>query len=86
MIDNSDNNCDMRSNGEFEIIRKYIPSAQVVVDVGLEYGVWTKAALSVNPTAEYHCFEPNVKVIPKDLPDNVIVKSFGITFTLGSKQ
>lgn len=77
-MDSSDNNCDMNTNGELKVIEQYIPNAKIIFDVGLEKGTWTKRALKVNPTAEYHCFEPNINRIPQDLPSNVIVNNFAL--------
>jgi FkbM family methyltransferase len=55
---NSDNNCDMRRNGELRWIREVIPECATVFDVGSNIGDWTDLVLRVNPFIKIHCFEP----------------------------
>jgi FkbM family methyltransferase len=57
---NGENNGDMQSNGEVQLLRRVLPGAKVIFDVGANVGEWIHAALKVEPSAEYHCFEPSI--------------------------
>src|SRR5205085_6354632 len=56
---NNDNDFDMRSNGELRLARRLLPHATIAFDVGANRGEWSAAALSINPRAEIHAFEPS---------------------------
>ena len=53
------NNANITTNGELEVIRKYIPHCRIVFDVGAHIGEWTQLALKENPQVQIHCFEPS---------------------------
>jgi FkbM family methyltransferase len=48
----------MRTNGECEVIRRFIPASQIVFDVGANKGDWASEVLALNPNVDLHCFEP----------------------------
>jgi len=54
-----DSNGDMMTNGEFRVMRHFLPGSSVVFDVGAHTGEWTRHALSVNSGLNVHCFEPS---------------------------
>lgn len=53
-----DSNGDMMTNGEFRVMRHFLPGSSVVFDVGAHTGEWTRLALSMNHNLNIHCFEP----------------------------
>lgn len=55
---NGDNNCDIRSNGEWRWMKEVIPECTTVFDVGANIGDWTDMALHFNRLLTVHCFEP----------------------------
>lgn len=57
-----DNNIDRTTNGEFWLLRKLMPHAQVVVDVGANIGVYSGEILKINPNISIHAFEPDPAV------------------------
>jgi len=84
---NSENNCDMVTNGEFRLLKQLLPGASVVFDVGANTGQWTKEALKFNPKAEYHCFEPCAEtykaLISNSFPANVTTNNFALGSSVG---
>lgn len=58
-LHNGDNDCDIETNGELLVARAVLPHCRTVFDVGANIGEWTALALTVNPGAVYHCFEPS---------------------------
>ena len=56
------NPCHMDKNGELETLKKNIPMAQIVFDVGANIGDWTRDAIKINQHASFHCFEPSSKI------------------------
>lgn len=55
---NGDQDGDMRTNGECEVIRRFIPSSKTVFDVGANKGDWATEVLALNSHVDLHCFEP----------------------------
>jgi len=53
-----DNNMDPETNGEYCILRKFIPRCDVIFDVGANEGQWTSRASEANPGCQIHAFEP----------------------------
>ncbi len=49
---------DMTINGELKFIKQQVPASEIIFDVGAHTGSWSEHALSVNPEAKIHCFEP----------------------------
>jgi FkbM family methyltransferase len=58
-LHHGDNDCDLHTNGELRLARAVLPHCNVVFDVGANVGEWTELALTINPRASYHCFEPS---------------------------
>ncbi len=54
----NDNEDDMSLNGEIQLLQESLPQAQTIFDVGANLGIWTRAALRINPQVAVHCFEP----------------------------
>ena len=81
-----ENNCDIATNGEMFVLKKYLAAAGVVFDVGANIGDWTKTVLRISPSATVHCFEPCQETFSalkqNNFPDGVILNDFG----LGSKN
>lgn len=54
-----ENNCDINTNGELVVLKKYLKDCKVIFDVGANQGDWTELALSINPQLQIHLFEPS---------------------------
>lgn len=84
------NNEDIVTNGELEVIRKFIPSCKIIFDVGAHVGDWTRLVLNHNPKAEIHCFEPSAftfkKLSSQNFPSRVICNSFGLSSHIGEAK
>lgn len=84
VVNRHNGDCDyrMETNGEFRFSKETLPSARVVFDVGAHVGLWTRAALKINPGAQYHCFEPCpdtfAELRSNDFPDNVVLNNCGL--------
>lgn len=80
---NGDNDDNMRTNGEMHLLRQALPGARTVFDVGANVGSWVRAALQVNSSADYHCFEPSrgayLALVGADLPKNVRANNVGLS-------
>ena len=80
---NSENNCDMRTNGEFRFIKNNLPRCEIVFDIGANIGEWTQEALLINPKATIHCFEPSLytyeKLVANTFPENIICNNYGLS-------
>jgi len=81
-----ENNCEIETNGEMFVLKKYLTSGDVVFDVGANIGDWTKTVLNIIPDAAVHCFEPCRKTFltlkDNNFSGNVILNNIG----LGSKN
>lgn len=53
-----DNNCNIRTNGENRVLKRYLPGCKIVFDIGANVGVWTQEALRIEPDLRVYCFEP----------------------------
>ncbi len=49
---------DISINGELRFLKVHAPACITIFDVGAHVGTWTQHALSINPEAQIHCFEP----------------------------
>jgi FkbM family methyltransferase len=54
-----DNNFDRRTNGEFWLLEKLMPRANIVFDVGANSGDYSAEILKINPMVSVHAFEPD---------------------------
>ncbi|HYC60601.1 MAG TPA: FkbM family methyltransferase [Thermoanaerobaculia bacterium] len=81
-LHNGDNNCDIGTNGELLVARAALPHCGVVFDVGANVGEWTNLALTINPNATYHCFEPSQPTFAvlsrRSFPANAHRNPFGL--------
>lgn len=85
-IYNNDNNGKMSSNGEFNIIKKYIKNESVVFDVGANVGDWIQECIKISPQIKGHCFEP-VKETFKKLEASNFSKNITLNnYALGEKE
>lgn len=79
---NGDNDFDIRTNGELHLAKLALPHARVVFDVGANVGDWTELALTINPSAQIHAFEPSDatyrKLSAHQFPPNVRLNHFGL--------
>ncbi len=55
---NGENNCDIRTNGEYKFLQKCAREMKIFFDVGANEGEWSKTVLDLNPNAVIHAFEP----------------------------
>lgn len=80
---NSENNCDMKTNGEYQFIKNNLKNCNVVFDVGANIGEWTTEALNINPKLHIHCFEPSSYTFKKlqqnKFNKNVLCNNFGLS-------
>ena len=74
---------DMTINGELLFINKHAPHSKVVFDVGAHIGSWAEHALSANPKAQIHCFEPMKKnfgkLIDQPFANQLVCNHFGLS-------
>lgn len=68
-------NGNMSTNGEGAIIEHFMPSSNVVFDVGANIGLWSKHALKVNSNLKVYAFEP-IPQIFSILVTNIDAKTF----------
>ena len=84
---NGDNNSDMKVNGEFRFMQRNLPKCETIFDIGANVGQWTALALSVNPTASIHCFEPSrnsfQRLLANRFPASVVCNNFGLSSARG---
>jgi FkbM family methyltransferase len=86
----SENDSDMRTNGELRLMRQILPGCRVVFDVGANVGGWTREALRVNAALEVHCFEPCrasfARLAAQGFPPQVRCNDFGLGSTARDVQ
>ena len=86
---NSENNDEIRTNGELRFMRQILGSCYTVFDVGANVGKWTELALGINPTLNMHCFEPSQetfqRLLKRAFPPNVMCNNFGLGSALEQK-
>jgi len=79
---NGDNDINMQTNGEEALLRRALPAARIVFDVGANVGDWAAAALAINPAIELHAFEPSpttfATLAARGLPANVTLVNAGL--------
>lgn len=84
-----DGNGDMMTNGEYRLMRHFLPDSSVVFDVGAHTGEWAKHALTIRPNLAIHCFEPGrdnfEKLVMNVAADDVICNDFGLGSSKGEK-
>lgn len=51
-------NCDMRTNGELNIVNLLIKPGHIIFDIGANKGEWSKHVLSISPDMHLYAFEP----------------------------
>jgi FkbM family methyltransferase len=79
---NSENDCDIHSNGEYKVLTDFMPKSTVVFGVGANIGDWAKLALSLNKNLELHCFEPSkftFQQLKQSVPANVRCNNYGLS-------
>jgi len=80
---NGQNDGNMISNGEFNVMTLLLPRCAVVLDIGANQGEWSKKALSINSNLELHCFEPSCKTFERltkcNFPINVKLNNLGVS-------
>lgn len=54
-----ENNCDINTNGEMQVLKAYIKPQSVIFDVGANVGDWTRTVLDISSEVEVHSFEPS---------------------------
>lgn len=78
-----ENNGNIKTNGEFRVMKQLLPTSKIVFDIGANVGSWTLLALSINPNLNVHCFEPCSdaynKLSRNNFPSNVILNNTGIS-------
>ena len=78
-----ENNDDMHTNGELNLLRQALVGRQIVFDIGANVGNWSATAHEIDPDIELHCFEPSAatfeKLKAKLLPENAHLNNFGLS-------
>jgi len=86
---NSENNSDMRTNGELRLLQEVLPDCATIFDVGANVGEWTELALDINPDLKIHCFEPSVATFralqSRGIKGAVVLNHLGLGAYLGEK-
>jgi FkbM family methyltransferase len=81
-----ENNCHIDTNGELDFLQAHAGGLKIIFDVGANVGDWVKTVLSINPSAQIHCFEPSEKTFgilcSNKFSENVVLNQLG----LGSKK
>ena len=87
---NGDNNGDMKTNGELRFMRRNLPQCKTIFDIGANVGEWTALALSANPTANIHCFEPSPntfqRLLTNRFPATVVCNNLGLSSARGESK
>ena len=82
---NNENNDDMRTNGELQLIRRILPLCTIVFDVGANVRNWTSLALTINPQLTVHCFEPSEatyqRLLNNRFSPSIICNNYGLSST-----
>ncbi len=82
-----ENNDDIKTNGELNVLKLQIKDCSVVFDVGANIGEWTKLVLKYNPDIDIHCFEPikanYQKLLLNKFTGNVNCNNSGISSKVG---
>ena len=86
---NGENNADIETNGELDLMQKTFGTFTTVFDVGAHVGDWTALALSINPRLAVHCFEPSRHTFElltqKAFPDSVVLNNCGLSSSRGER-
>jgi len=87
---NGENSGDIRVNGELSLLKKMLPGAKTVFDIGANVGEWAELALSIDSKLHLHCFEPSKVTFSKlkdnHFPANVACNNFGLSSVAGEKK
>jgi len=84
-VEKHDGDCngDMMTNGEYRLMRHFLPDSSVVFDVGAHTGEWAKHALTIHPNLAIHCFEPGRenfgRLVTNVASDRVQFNHFGLS-------
>ena len=77
-----ENNDDILTNGELDLMNSRLANSKVVVDAGANAGSWASLALKINPKVQIHCFEPSEgtfkQLLEREFPPNVTCNNFGL--------
>jgi FkbM family methyltransferase len=80
----------MQTNGEFHFMRRCLPHCGTIFDVGANVGEWTALALSINPGASIHCFEPSRstyrRLVANGFPATVVCNNLGMSSVRGEAK
>ena len=77
-----ENNCDIQTNGELLVLKKYISNGDVIFDAGANIGEWTKYVLKISPEAKIHCFEPcrgTFQMLKNNVGADAKLNNFGLS-------
>lgn len=86
----SENDDDMKTNGELYLMQRVLPHCRVVFDVGANVGHWASLAVRINSALSLHCFEPSQSTYQQlstnKFKSNVICNNFGMGSTPGTAK
>jgi hypothetical protein len=86
---NSENDDDIRTNGELRFMQSTLPKCATVFDVGANVGDWTAWALNINPCLKVHCFEPSAvtydRLRARNFGEGVVCNNTGMSSAVGRK-
>ena len=78
----AENRSDFRTNGELWLMKRILPCAKTVFDVGAHIGDWASRVLQLNPSVDLHCFEPSQRPLAalqgRKFRANVTCNPFGL--------
>ena len=85
----SENNDDIRTNGEWRFMKERLGNNQLAFDVGANVGQWAALALEINPNLRLHCFEPSKptfqRLVANNFPKTVTCNNLALGSTPGEK-
>jgi len=85
---NGENDNNMLTNGEVNLLKNYLPTCQTVFDVGSHFGRWSRLALAVKSDISLHCFEPSRSTFQRvdgSLSPKTIYNNFGLGREQGTR-
>jgi FkbM family methyltransferase len=87
---NGENNDDIATNGELNLLKIVLPQCRTVFDIGANVGDWAARALEINPAIRLHCFEPSSttfsRLTARGLAASVQCNNFGLSSARGSSE
>jgi len=72
----NNNNSNMLTNGEFEVIKKFVGNCDQLFDIGAGDGEYINLALKINPQLLVYAFEPSQRIFK--IPNHGNISKFNV--------